>query len=297
MIELLTLAVLISLVFLVVVIFGFIIRLWKGNLNFKEISSDSWFDFSGSILKWLLILSVLGVFVYLILFPVPTSWNVLCTRILDKAKGFAYLIGLLLVAALFTMFEFAICLGIVEGIVGTPNKDASPKRRNMKEGVASQKSTDTTLTNDPVIQTSATPKIVIDPVTIQERKRYEDITRVDCMNPLRFEKFCAELLEYNGFYNIKMTPESGDQGVDIIAKKNNIRYAIQCKHYQGNVGNSAVQEVHTGKTYYNCSVGIVMTNSYFTSKAKDLAEASQTILWDRIKIQKLMKSAAKRKYP
>ena len=117
------------------------------------------------------------------------------------------------------------------------------------------------------------------------------------MNGRQFERFCKELLEYNGYTNVKLTPASGDQGVDITARKGNTRYAFQCKHYKANVGNKAVQEVYTGKTLYGCNVGVVITNSHFTPKAKEIARTTHTVLWGRDQLQELMNRAAKAKYP
>ena len=111
----------------------------------------------------------------------------------------------------------------------------------------------------------------------------------DNMDGYEFEKFCAELLEKNGFNSIDITPKSGDQGVDILAIKDGVKYAIQCKHYTSNVGNSSVQEVHAGKNFYNCHVGVVMTNSEFTQSAISLAEATGVLLWDKSKLDDMMK--------
>lgn len=101
------------------------------------------------------------------------------------------------------------------------------------------------------------------------------------MSGEEFERFCAKVLQDNGFENVKMTKSSGDQGVDIISLKDGIRCAIQCKRYSSNVGNKAVQEVIAGMQYYDCPIGIVMTNSYFTKSAKELADKTEIILWDR----------------
>lgn len=97
-----------------------------------------------------------------------------------------------------------------------------------------------------------------------------------------FERWCAELLRENGFQNVEVTKGSYDQGVDILAKKDDIRYGIQCKCYDSNLGNTPVQEVFTGKTIYHCHVGVVMINSYFTESARKAAEAAGVILWDRL---------------
>ena len=110
----------------------------------------------------------------------------------------------------------------------------------------------------------------------------------DNMDGLEFENFCATLLKQNGFKNVSVTKASGDQGVDILAAKDGIKYGIQCKCYSSEVGNKAVQEAFSGKTFYNRHVGVVLTNNYFTSSAKELAEKSGIILWDRKQLLKMI---------
>lgn len=104
---------------------------------------------------------------------------------------------------------------------------------------------------------------------------------IDGMTGEEFEMFVAGILKQIGFRNIRFTKVSGDQGVDIIAEKEFVRYAIQCKRYSEPVGNKAVQEVISGKIYYDCHVGAVVTNNYFTESAKQLAEKAKIFLWDR----------------
>lgn len=110
---------------------------------------------------------------------------------------------------------------------------------------------------------------------------FESVAFVDQMEGHDFEYWCAELLLKLGFESADVTQASGDDGVDIIAVKENIRYAIQCKRYNSNLDNTPIQEVYTGKAVYNCHVAAVMTNSYFTASAKRSAEATGTQLWDR----------------
>ena len=120
---------------------------------------------------------------------------------------------------------------------------------------------------------------------IEERISIADMSGVD------FEHFCADLLRLNGFSDVSVTPSSGDQGVDIIAKKDGVKYAIQCKHYSSPVGNTPVQEVSAGKLYYHCHVGVVLTNSIFTKSATELANATNVLLWDSYKLHELIKNA------
>lgn len=114
------------------------------------------------------------------------------------------------------------------------------------------------------------------------------ISSIDGMDGHAFEHFCAEVLRKNGFSNVSVTPGSGDQGVDILAEKSGIKYAIQCKNYSSALGNTPVQEVNAGKQFYHCHVGVVLTNSTFTPGAKKLADATGTLLWDRTELQKMM---------
>ena len=106
-----------------------------------------------------------------------------------------------------------------------------------------------------------------------------------------FEKYCAELLSLNGFSSINVTRDSGDQGIDIIAHKGNIKYGIQCKLYSNRVGNSAVQEAYSGKDFYKCQIGAVLTNNYFTESARELATALGVVLWDGDYLQELQQKA------
>lgn len=115
--------------------------------------------------------------------------------------------------------------------------------------------------------------------------------KVDHMDGHRFEKYCATVLQKNGFVNVSVTPGSGDQGVDVIAEKEGVCYAVQCKCYSSALGNTPVQEVCAGKSMYNCHVGVVMTNNYFTAGAKQLAEKNGILLWDRDKLQQMIDSA------
>ncbi len=115
----------------------------------------------------------------------------------------------------------------------------------------------------------------------------------DQMDGHTFEKFCADVLRKNGFSDVEVTVGSGDFGTDILAKKDGITYAIQCKCYSGNIGIAAVQEANSGRDYYNAMVGAVMTNRYFTPQAKVQAEKSKILLWDRDRLNEMIHQAQK----
>lgn len=117
------------------------------------------------------------------------------------------------------------------------------------------------------------------------RKRPGDI---DMMEGHDFEYFCAELLRKRGFQEVEVTKGSGDYGIDILAQKDGVTYGIQCKCYATPVGVKAVQEAYAGKDYYDCMVGAVLTNQYFTTPAVEVARKLKIMLWDRGYLESMM---------
>ncbi len=126
------------------------------------------------------------------------------------------------------------------------------------------------------------------------KEAYEKNTIENIDNNLdgfEFEFYSKELLLANGFENVEVTKASGDFGADVIAWKDEIKYAIQCKKFSGSVGIKAVQEVIGSMGIYNCHVGVVLTNSYFTPSAIELAKNKNIILWDRNKLKEMVEIA------
>jgi HJR/Mrr/RecB family endonuclease len=106
------------------------------------------------------------------------------------------------------------------------------------------------------------------------------ITDIDLMSGVQFEEFLCEYFNGQG-YQCSTTKASGDQGIDLIAKKGELTIAIQAKCYSGTVGNHAVMEAVAGMKYYSANRCMVITNSTFSKSAIELAKANGVILWDR----------------
>ncbi len=111
---------------------------------------------------------------------------------------------------------------------------------------------------------------------------------LDEMEGHEFEEFCANLLRASGFEDVEVTRGSRDFGIDILARKGGVSYGLQCKHYASPVGVKAVQEVYAGRDYYDCMVGVVMTNQYFTQPAEEAAAKLKILLWDRDDLEDMM---------
>lgn len=125
--------------------------------------------------------------------------------------------------------------------------------------------------------------IVLSMICTIYRKLHRKYTlkQLDKMDGHQFEYACADILKANGYKHVKVTRSSGDFGVDIIAEKDKVRYAIQCKRYNHKLDNTPIQEVVGGLAYYQCDKGAVMTNQYFTEPAKQLAQVNDIELLDR----------------
>ena len=108
-----------------------------------------------------------------------------------------------------------------------------------------------------------------------------NLAYADKVTPNQFEHLIAELLKNRGYHHVQVTPASGDFGVDIVARWKRKQYAVQVKQYSGKVPFEAVQQAVAGCPYYKCQAAMVVTNSYFTDRAKQYARKVACELVDR----------------
>jgi restriction system protein len=107
---------------------------------------------------------------------------------------------------------------------------------------------------------------------------------IDRMPGAEFEEFVAAQLRVAG-YVVTPTASTGDYGVDLIAKKDGVRMAVQCKRLAKAVGVAAVQQVVSGALQYGCNRTVVVTNQTFTKAARQLALTHQCRLVGRTQLQ------------
>ncbi|MEN5346575.1 restriction endonuclease [Achromobacter mucicolens] len=114
--------------------------------------------------------------------------------------------------------------------------------------------------------------------------RFVTMYHVDAMNGYDFEKFLVELFQIAG-YDVEETRLSGDQGADLFVSRFGKKIVIQAKNYSGTVGNAAVQEAISAKSFYGCDEAMVVTNSNFTRSATELANVAAVRLIGRRELQ------------
>lgn len=119
----------------------------------------------------------------------------------------------------------------------------------------------------------------------QKALRALQIAHIDAMTGEEFEEYVAALLRFQG-YKTRMTPRSGDYGVDIVASKDGVKTAVQIKRYSKKLDQKPIREAVTGMAVrqYGCTKAMVVTNSTFTKAAIFLASESGCELIDREKL-------------
>ena len=120
---------------------------------------------------------------------------------------------------------------------------------------------------------------IVDKIAREAQKEIKNREYRPDMTGIEYEELCGIILKDAG-WEVQFTRATGDQGVDILAKKGDIIAAVQCKRFSKPVGNKAVQEVIAGRSYYNANKAVVVAPNGFTPSAQDLAAASDVILTD-----------------
>ena len=96
------------------------------------------------------------------------------------------------------------------------------------------------------------------------------------ITPRKFEELVAYIMERHG-YEVTLTQQSRDGGIDIFALKNegfgNILTIVDCKKYSETnpVGVAAVRGMYGTLQIESASHGIIATTSRFTRNASSLA--------------------------
>jgi restriction system protein len=99
----------------------------------------------------------------------------------------------------------------------------------------------------------------------------------EAMSGQEYERMVASILARQGWFT-RLTPATGDAGVDVIAEKSGVKAVIQCKRYSTPVGISAIQEIHTARAIERADHAVVVSNIRYTKAAKQAAVAAGVLL-------------------
>lgn len=110
---------------------------------------------------------------------------------------------------------------------------------------------------------------------------------IDKLSGLDFEYYLYFLFKKHGI-RTKITSYTHDFGADLILRYHGKKIVIQAKRWNDNVGIQAVQETIGAKSYYKAHYGAVITNSFYTRSAVELAKASDIALINRYDLANMM---------
>jgi Holliday junction resolvasome RuvABC ATP-dependent DNA helicase subunit len=95
--------------------------------------------------------------------------------------------------------------------------------------------------------------------------------RIRQMPGVEFEHWAAQLFRNAGFL-VETTPASGDHGIDLLIRAGGHVTAVQCKRWEGTVGEPVVRDLYGAMMAANAQSGCLITTASFTAQALAFAK-------------------------
>lgn len=119
---------------------------------------------------------------------------------------------------------------------------------------------------------------------------FGDIDRIDC------RAFQARLQRHFESCGYKVERKYiRECGADLVIKKDGASKFVHAKCHRKKTGFDAIQEAWFAKKHYNCDKLLVITNTFFSWKAKKAAIRNGIELWDRKELARSVRFAKKEK--
>jgi HJR/Mrr/RecB family endonuclease len=112
------------------------------------------------------------------------------------------------------------------------------------------------------------------------------------LSPLELETLVSVLYEELG-YETKLTPRSGDDGIDVIALKNGKKTVIQVKQSIHPVGSPVIQTLYGSMAHALADKAICVSTSGFTTAAEQFAAHKTIELIDAKELTDLIRSVSR----
>jgi Holliday junction resolvasome RuvABC ATP-dependent DNA helicase subunit len=101
--------------------------------------------------------------------------------------------------------------------------------------------------------------------------------QIRAMDGLEFEHWVADLFRRAGF-QVEITQASGDHGVDLWASLGNRLVAVQCKRWDGMVGEPVLRDLYGAMTAAKAHSGCLVTTGTFTTQAHQFSKGKPLCL-------------------
>lgn len=128
----------------------------------------------------------------------------------------------------------------------------------------------------------------------QKRLLRIGIKNLDTLSGRDFEHLLVPVFKAKG-YKVELTPSTGDWGADLLLTKKDERTVVQAKRWKSKVGVKALGDVLRARDKYQATDMLYVSTSEYTDRAKEQAEASGIVLWDRDDFIRELELARKRR--
>lgn len=105
---------------------------------------------------------------------------------------------------------------------------------------------------------------------VQDTQYFNRIRQLDeirQLDPVAFERFVGSLFEKMG-YQVQTTPLSGDEGIDLVIRKDTKLAIVQCKRYENSVGQPVVRDLYGAMVHNKADEAYLVTTGTVTLPAK-----------------------------
>lgn len=105
---------------------------------------------------------------------------------------------------------------------------------------------------------------------VQETQYFNRIRQLDeirQLDPVAFERFVGSLFEKMG-YQVQTTPLSGDEGIDLVLRKDTKLAIVQCKRYENSVGQPIVRDLYGAMVHNKADEAYLVTTGTVTLPAQ-----------------------------
>lgn len=112
-----------------------------------------------------------------------------------------------------------------------------------------------------------------------------DLTSVEIACKIRslsgeeFEEYVGTIFKAMGFA-VEFTPVSGDHGIDLILQRGDQKAVVQCKRWEGSVGEPVVRDFLGSMTGMGVKDGFLITTGEFTAQAIEFGKQNNISLVD-----------------
>jgi len=106
------------------------------------------------------------------------------------------------------------------------------------------------------------------------------LSKLQSMDPIEFEKYVGALFARRGF-RVEDTRASADEGIDLIVRRGRRMAVVQCKRYQGSVGQPVVRDLYGVLLHTGADEAYLVTTGSVTRAAQHWAEGKPIHLVDQ----------------